>query len=88
MSTTSGRAPSSSILQPTPEELTDLGVDPAFAPQRAAFEAQLRAILVPELVDQQAKEDQARMAERYGGFEMLRRREKMAFTPPPGVTAH
>ncbi len=83
-----GARPQLFDLAADPEELTDLGVDPAFAPQRVAFEAQLRAILVPELVDQQAKEDQARMAERYDGFEMLRRRGKMAFTPPPGVTAH
>jgi hypothetical protein len=45
----------------------------------------VRAILDPELVDQQAKADQARMAERYGGFEVLRHREKMAFTPPPNA---
>jgi len=51
-------------------------------------EYRLRAILDPELVDQQAKADQARIAERYGGFDMLRRREKMAFTPPPTAGAH
>jgi hypothetical protein len=45
---------------------------------RKAFEARLRAILDPELVDKQAKADQARMAEQFGGFEALRRREKMA----------
>jgi choline-sulfatase len=50
---------------------------------RKAFEAWLRAILDPELVDKQAKAGQARMAEQFGGFEALRRREKMAFTPPP-----
>jgi len=68
--------------------LTDLGTDPAYAPRRAAFEARLRAILDPELVNQQAKADQASMAERYGGFEMLRRRETMAFTPLPTAGAH
>jgi len=68
--------------------LTDLVAAPEHAPQRAAFEARLRAVLDPELVDQQAKADQARLAERYGGFEMLRRREKMAFTPPPIAEAH
>src|SRR5216683_282502 len=83
-----GAPPQLFDLEADPEELTDLGTDPAYAPQRAAFEARLRAILDPELVDQQAKTDQARMAERYGGFEMLRRREKMAFTPPPTVGAH
>src|SRR5438132_11692160 len=39
--------------------------------------------LDPEMMDKEAKADQARMAEQHGGFEMLRRREKMAFTPPP-----
>ena len=66
-------------------EGNDLGADRAYAGQRSAFEARLRAILDPELVDQQAKADQARMAERYGGFEVLRHREKMAFTPPPNA---
>src|SRR6267378_3675282 len=53
-----------------------------------AFETQLRAILDPEIVDKEAKADQACMAEQYGGFEMLRRREEMAFTPPPTAGAH
>jgi len=65
-----------------------LGADPAHAPLRKAFEAWLRAILDPELVDKQAKAGQARMAEQFGGFEALRRREKMAFTPPPTAATH
>jgi choline-sulfatase len=83
-----GAPPQLFDLAADPEELTDLGTDPAYAPRRAAFEARLRAILDPELVNQQAKADQASMAERYGGFEMLRRRETMAFTPPPTAGAH
>jgi len=75
-------------LEADPEELTDRGTDPAYARQRTAFEAQLRDIVDPETVDKEAKADQARMAEQYGGFEMLRRREKMAFTPPPTAGAH
>jgi choline-sulfatase len=75
-------------LEADPEELTDLGTDPAYSRQRSAFEARLRAILDPELVDKQAKADQTRMAHRYGGFEVLRQREKMAFTPPPTAGAH
>ena len=82
-----GAPPQLFDLEADPEELTDLGTDPAYAPQRAALEARLRAILDPELVGQQAKADEARLAERYG-FEMLRRREKMAFTPPPTAGAH
>jgi choline-sulfatase len=68
--------------------LTDLGTDPAYARQCTAFETRLRDILDPELVDKEAKADQTRMAEHYGGFEMLRRREKMAFTPPPTAGGH
>ena len=83
-----GAPPQLFDLEADPEELTDLGADPAHASLRAAFEARLRAILAPELVDQQAKADQARTAEHYGGFEMLRRREKMAFTPPPTAKTH
>jgi choline-sulfatase len=75
-------------LEADPEELTDLGTDSAHARQRTAFETQLRDILDPEVVDKEAKADQARMAEQYGGLEMLRRREKMAFTPPPTAGAH
>jgi choline-sulfatase len=82
-----GAPPQLFDLEADPEELTDLGLDPGHAPQRREFEARLRAILDPELIDKQAKADQARMAERYGGFEMLRRREKMAFTPPPTASA-
>jgi choline-sulfatase len=82
-----GAPPQLFDMEVDPEELTDLGADPAHAPQRTALEAHLRAILDPELVDRQAKADQARMAENYGGFEMLRRREKMAFTPPPAAAA-
>jgi choline-sulfatase len=78
-----GAPPQLFDLEADPEELTDLGTDPAYARERTAFETQLRDILDPEVVDKEAKADQARMAEQYGGFEMLRRREKMAFTPPP-----
>jgi len=83
-----GAPPQLFDLEADPEELTDLGLDPAHAPQRREFEARLRALLAPELVDRQAKADQALMAERYGGFEMLRKREKMAFTPPPTAGTH
>jgi choline-sulfatase len=75
-------------LELDPEELTDLGTASSQARQRAVLEARLRAILDPELIDREAKADQARMAGQFGGFEMLRRREKVAFTPPPTSGAH
>ena len=83
-----GAPPQLFNLEADPEELTDLGTDPAYARQRTAFETRLHDILDPEIIDKAAKADQARMAEQYGGFEMLRRREKMAFTPPPTAGAH
>ena len=83
-----GAPPQLFDLEADPEELTDLGTDPAYARQRTAFETRLHDILDPEIIDKEAKADQARMAEQYGGFEMLRRREKMAFTPPPTAGAH
>jgi choline-sulfatase len=83
-----GAPPQLFDLEADPEELTDLGTAPTHERRRAAFEARLRAILDPEAVDKEAKADQARTAERHGGFAMLRLREKMAFTPPPTSDAH
>jgi choline-sulfatase len=83
-----GAPPQLFDLEADPEELNDLGLDLAHAPQRREFEAHLRALLDPEWVDREAKADQARTADRYGGFEMLRRREKMSFTPPPTADTH
>jgi choline-sulfatase len=75
-------------LEQDPGELTDLGAASSHARQRAVFEAQLRAILDPELIDRKAKADQAHIAQQFGGFDLLRRREKVAFTPPPTSGAH
>jgi choline-sulfatase len=83
-----GAPPQLFDLEADPEEVADLGLDSGFSARRKEFEQQLRAMLDPELVDRQAKADQARMAEQHGGFEMLRRREKMAFTPPPTLGPH
>jgi choline-sulfatase len=83
-----GAPPQLFDLEADPEELADLGTDPMHEWRRAEFEARLRAILDPEAVDREAKADQARTAERHGGFAMLRQREKMAFTPPPTSAAH
>ena len=44
-----GAPPQLFDLEADPEELTDLGTDTAHEPQRAAFEARLRAILDPEV---------------------------------------
>ena len=54
-------------LDNDPEELVDLGGDPAYATIRANFETELRRIVHPEGVDRRAKADQALIVERNGG---------------------
>ena len=49
-----GAPPQLFDIEADPEELTDLGTDPAYARQRTAFEARLRDILDPERVDEEA----------------------------------
>ena len=74
-------------LRDDPEELHDLGQEPAHAATRRDFETRLRAMLDPEATDRRAKADQAAMIERYGGEAAVRGRERMAFTPPPTAAA-
>lgn len=74
-------------MQADPEELNDLGGDPAHAETRRMLEAQLRATVDMEAADAQAKADQAAMIARYGGEAAVRARERMAFTPPPTARA-
>jgi len=79
-----------------PAQLFDLAADPeeahdlagtTGAPQKiAALEARLRATCDPEAVDAQAKADQRRMAEFWGGPDKLREAVNIVFTPPPGVS--
>jgi choline-sulfatase len=82
-----GAPPQLFDLQADPEELRDLGQDPAHTETRRAFEARLRAMLDPEAVDAQAKADQAAMIARHGGEAAVRGRERMAYTPPPAAWA-
>jgi choline-sulfatase len=82
-----GAPPQLFDLEADSEELADLGRLPEHAAKRNAFEAQLRSTLDPEAVDREAKADQACVAEHFGGFEALRRREKIAFTPAPTAAA-
>ena len=79
-----------------PPQLFDLAADPDEAHELveegragdrvAALEQKLRAICDPEAVDAQAKADQRKMAEYWGGPEKLSGEVNMLFTPPPGVT--
>ena len=84
-----GAPPQLFDLEADPEELTDLGTDPAHdARSGQRSKRSCAPSSTPNWWTRQAKADQARMAEQHGGFEMLRRREKMAFTPPPTAEAH
>jgi choline-sulfatase len=74
-------------LENDPEELHDLGTDPAHAATRAALEARLRGILDPEAVDAAAKADQARAVAAHGGEDAIRKRERAAYTLPPTASA-
>jgi choline-sulfatase len=74
-------------LEADPEELHDLGTDPAHAGLRATLEARLRGILDPEAVDRAAKADQATVIARHGGEEAIRKRERAAYTLPPSAGA-
>jgi choline-sulfatase len=58
-------------LERDPEELNDLGVDPAHAAVLGRFEAELRRVVDPEGVDRRAKADQALIVERNGGREAI-----------------
>ena len=71
-------------LENDPDELTNLGADPAFAETLAAFEAALRARLDPEAVDAMAHADQKALVEAFGGRDaaMLETRAATG-TPPP-----
>lgn len=74
-------------LAADPEELHDLGEDPAHAATRLALEARLRSLVDLEDADRRAKADQAAMIAHYGGDAAVRGRERMAFTPPPTAAA-
>ncbi len=58
-------------LDRDPEELVDLGSDPAHASVRAHFEAELRKIVDPGGVDRRAEADQALIVDRNGGRDAI-----------------
>ena len=74
-------------LQSDPEEMTDLGADPAFAKERAACHAKLLEMFNPEEVDRKAKRRQAELVAAHGGREAVLRRGSFAYSPPPGFRA-
>ena len=70
-------------LRQDPEEALNLAGDPRYAEILAAFEARLRALLDPEAVNRQARADQKRLVEAFGGREVALRTGTPAATPVP-----
>ncbi|MCC6533443.1 MAG: sulfatase-like hydrolase/transferase [Burkholderiales bacterium] len=73
-------------LDADPDETQDLGSCIGAVSKIDALAARLRRVCNPEAVDAQAKADQRRMAEHWGGPQQLRQAVNIVFTPPPGVS--
>jgi choline-sulfatase len=71
-------------LEADPEELVDLGGDPAHRATIAALQAELRRFCDPEEVDARAKRRQAETLARHGGREAALARGDLNYTPAPG----
>jgi choline-sulfatase len=70
-----------------PEEINDLGADPAYAAQRERMHGELVKLLggrTPEEVDRMAKDDQNALVEKFGGREKALTMGTPAATPVPG----
>ncbi len=69
-----------------PDELTNLAENPDVETQGILtnFEARLRALLDPEAVDKQAKQDQHELIEFYGGKDAVINRGSFINSPVPG----
>ena len=80
-----GFAPELFDMATDPEELCDLGTDPAYADVREQMFAALREIVDPEQADAQAHADQAALVERVGGREAALQIGPKSATPPPEV---
>ena len=73
-------------LAKDPEEMTDLGRDPAQAGRIASFERALRQMLNPEAVDASAKASQRALVEKHGGRDAILKKGGFGATPAPGET--
>lgn len=73
-------------LDNDPKELTNLAENPDVDTQGILkdFEAQLRSLIDPEAIDQQAKHDQHELIEFYGGKEAVINRGSFINSPVPG----
>ena len=73
-------------LEEDPEEMNDLGRDPAYGAVRASLDTRLRGICDPDAVDALAFADQAALIERHGGREAALKLGAPGATPPPGAS--
>ena len=71
-------------LEADPEEMKNLGEDPAQAERIAAFERALRDMLDPEAVDASAKASQRALVDKHGGREAVLKKGGFGNTPAPG----
>ena len=67
-----------------PEELADLGADPASRGIVRSMEAKLREFCDPQEVDRRAKQRQMELLERFGGYEAAMQTGDLGYTPAPG----
>lgn len=72
-------------LKADPEELHDLGSDPAHAATREICHARLMAMCDPVAVDKRVRKRQAELLEANGGRDYVVRRGDLGFSPPPGA---
>lgn len=71
-------------LEADPDELDDLGADPAHRVTREMLECELRRICDPEDVDARARRDQALRLAAAGGRDAVVARGAFGYTPAPG----
>ena len=71
-------------LQRDPEELVDLGADPASRGTVQRMEAKLHEFCDPAEVDRRAKARQMELLEKFGGYEAAMKLGDLGYTPAPG----
>ncbi|MFM6832175.1 MAG: hypothetical protein ACKOVA_17810, partial [Novosphingobium sp.] len=70
-------------LRQDPEEIRNLAGDPEYAHILADFKTRLRSLLDPEGVNRQAKADQQKLVDAFGGRDVALRTGTPAATPVP-----
>jgi choline-sulfatase len=74
-------------LASDPIEASDLAAYPGACAQLYEMERRLHTICDPKAVDQQARVDQRRKADHWGGNASILKEGLLVYTPPPGVQA-